>query len=85
VSVGFHLNLPVFEEGKTVENQVIEKSYYPVEIISREMSDSIPSVLKNEQWNEVQTETLQFSNERKFLDEAAIWKAALQVESLGID
>jgi hypothetical protein len=68
-----------------VENQVMAKSYYPVEIISREMSDSIPGVLKNEQSNEVQTKTLQFFNERKFLNESAIWKAALQVESLGID
>ena len=68
-----------------MENQIVEKSYYPVGIISCEMSDSIPSVLKNEQWNEVQTKTLQFSNAHKFLDESAIWKAALQVESLGID
>jgi hypothetical protein len=64
-----------------VKNQVMAKSYYPVEIIGRETSD----VLKNEQRNEVQTKTLQFSNAHKFLNEAAIWKTALQIELLGID
>ncbi len=61
------------------------KSYYPVEIFSREMSDSIPGMCKNEQSNEVQTNTLQFSDGHKFLNESAIWKTALQIESLGVD
>ncbi|HEY3931811.1 MAG TPA: hypothetical protein VGM58_05520 [Verrucomicrobiae bacterium] len=68
-----------------MENKVMVKSYHPVEIISGEMSDSNLGVFKNEHSNEAQTKTLQFSNANKFLDESAVWKAALQVESLGID
>jgi hypothetical protein len=55
------------------------KSYHLKEIIERQLNRSIRRI------NEADKKNSRFSNESSFLDEPAIWKAALRLETPGME
>jgi hypothetical protein len=55
------------------------KSYHLKEIIERQLNRSIRRI------NEADKKISRFSNEGSFLDETAIWKAALRLETAGME